>query len=108
MLVFTAMCRCILDGARMSTAVLLAVLLGMVNFISYFTKEVAAAFIISEAAALIAAPLIAGGKRKEFFQALAVFLLMFFLLCLYLKFGSIIFSVWPGTQTSAFSDLKIA
>ena len=53
MLVFTAMCRCILDGARMSTAVLLAVLLGMVNFISYFTKEVAAAFIISEAAALI-------------------------------------------------------
>ena len=23
-------------------------------------------------------------------------------------FGSIIFSVWPGTQTSAFSDLKIA
>ncbi|MEE3446877.1 MAG: OST-HTH/LOTUS domain-containing protein, partial [Prevotella sp.] len=22
--------------------------------------------------------------------------------------GSIIFSVWPGTQTSAFSDLKIA
>lgn len=24
------------------------------------------------------------------------------------KFGSIIFSVWPGTQTSAFSDLKIA
>jgi len=86
MLVFTAMCRCILDGARMSTAVLLAVLLGMVNFISYFTKEVAAAFIISEAAALIAAPLIAGGKRKEFFQALAVFLLMFFLLCLYLKF----------------------
>ena len=82
MLVFTAMCRCILDGARMSTAVLLAVLLGMVNFISYFTKEVAAAFIISEAAALIAAPLSAGGKRKEFFQALAVFLLMFFLLCL--------------------------
>jgi len=24
------------------------------------------------------------------------------------KNGSIIFSVWPGTQTSAFSDLKIA
>ena len=24
------------------------------------------------------------------------------------KIGSIIFSVWPGTQTSAFSDLKIA
>ena len=24
------------------------------------------------------------------------------------KKGSIIFSVWPGTQTSAFSDLKIA
>ena len=24
------------------------------------------------------------------------------------KEGSIIFSVWPGTQTSAFSDLKIA
>ena len=23
-------------------------------------------------------------------------------------YGSIIFSVWPGTQTSAFSDLKIA
>ena len=26
----------------------------------------------------------------------------------YDKEGSIIFSVWPGTQTSAFSDLKIA
>ncbi len=24
------------------------------------------------------------------------------------RYGSIIFSVWPGTQTSAFSDLKIA
>ena len=59
-LIFTALCRSILDGIRMRTVLLLSVLLGMVNFISYFTKEVAAAFIISEAAALIAAPLVAG------------------------------------------------
>ena len=28
--------------------------------------------------------------------------------CGVIQDGSIIFSVWPGTQTSAFSDLKIA
>lgn len=85
-LIFTALCRSILDGIRMRTVLLLSVLLGMVNFISYFTKEVAAAFIISEAAALIAAPLVAGEKRKEFFKALAAFVLTFILFYLYLKF----------------------
>ena len=85
-LIFTALCRSILDGLRMRTVLLLAVLLGMVNFISYFTKEVAAAFIISETAALTAAPFVAGGKRREFFQALAASVLTFILFYLYLKF----------------------
>lgn len=85
-LIFTALCRSILDGVRMRTVLLLSVLLGMVNYVSYFTKEVSAAFIISESAVLILVPLVWKERRKEFLLALAAVVLTSFLFYLYLKF----------------------
>lgn len=85
-LVFTALCRGIIDGVRIRTVLLMSVLLGMVSFIAYFTKEVAAAFVISEIAMLAVAHLIVGGKKREFILSAAAAALTFLLLFLYLKF----------------------
>ena len=85
-LIFTALCRSILDGIRLRTIILFSVLLGMVNFVSYFTKEVSTAFIISETVALVLVPLVWKKRRKEFLLALAAGLLTSFLFYLYLKF----------------------
>lgn len=85
-LIFTALCKSILEGVRLRTVMLLSVLLGMVNFVSYFTKEVAAAFIISEFVVMIAASLIEKERRMKFMQALATWVLAFVLFYLYLKF----------------------
>lgn len=48
----------------------MSVLLGMVSFIAYFTKEVAAAFVISEIAMLAVAHLIVGGRKGNLFSPL--------------------------------------
>lgn len=68
--VFTALCRGIIDGVRIRTVLLMSVLLGMVSFIAYFTKEVAAAFVISEIAMLAVAHLIVGGRKGNLFSPL--------------------------------------
>ena len=85
-LIFTALCRSILDGVRKRTVLLLAVLLGLVNFLSYFTKEVASAFIISECAALILTAMMDKERRGVFLQAFAAGVIAFLLFSLYLKF----------------------
>ena len=85
-LIFAALCRGIYDGAEDKPLILLSVLLGLVNFISYFTKEVAAAYVLSDGAVILAAAWMHGGRKKPVILTLACYAATFILGYLYLRF----------------------
>ena len=85
-LIFAGLCRGINDGLEEKGLILFAILLGLVNFICYFTKEVAAAYVLSDGAILLAAAFSRSGQKKIKLIILACYAGTFILSYLYLRF----------------------